>query len=244
MSQTQGDQARELSRRTVAAGAAWTVPVIAVGAAAPAMAASQNIIVIELDPLASCKFPGQSTEFNHAYDLVFTITAAEAGILCITDVFAPNNTPDEVEIFRVTPGGGPDNCRPILAGETTLSVIITAQNSANGTALFTYSFQGVAGIFTAVITNFPRARETCPDPLCLPHRRRLIARSQPLAGPPPDGLPRDAGGAPGHAIGHVRRQLVTTRARPAGTDRGDSGHPSRSPTARDPTVNERCGPIW
>lgn len=93
MSQTQGDQARELSRRTVAAGAAWTVPVIAVGAAAPAMAAAQNIIVIELDPLASCKFPGQSTEFNHAYDLVFTITAAEAGILCITDVFAPNNTP-------------------------------------------------------------------------------------------------------------------------------------------------------
>ena len=74
----------------------------------------------------------------------------------------PEQHPDEVEIFRVTPGGGPDNCRPILAGETTLSVIITAQNSANGTALFTYSFQGVAGIFTAVITNFPPCARELP----------------------------------------------------------------------------------
>jgi hypothetical protein len=40
MSQSQGIEARRLSRRTIATGAAWAVPVIAVGAAAPMAAAS------------------------------------------------------------------------------------------------------------------------------------------------------------------------------------------------------------
>ncbi len=40
MTRSQGIEVRRPSRRTVASGAAWAVPVIAVGAAAPAMAAS------------------------------------------------------------------------------------------------------------------------------------------------------------------------------------------------------------
>jgi hypothetical protein len=42
MSQSQGTEARRPSRRAIAAGAAWAVPVIAVGAAAPALAASHD----------------------------------------------------------------------------------------------------------------------------------------------------------------------------------------------------------
>jgi hypothetical protein len=44
MSQSQGIEARRLSRRTIATGAAWAVPVIAVGAAAPSMAASPGCV--------------------------------------------------------------------------------------------------------------------------------------------------------------------------------------------------------
>ena len=44
MSQLQGIEVRRPSRRTIATGAAWAVPVIAVGAAAPAMAASPNCV--------------------------------------------------------------------------------------------------------------------------------------------------------------------------------------------------------
>jgi hypothetical protein len=44
MSQSQGIEVRRVSRRTIAAGAAWAVPVIAVGAAAPAMAASGECV--------------------------------------------------------------------------------------------------------------------------------------------------------------------------------------------------------
>ena len=44
MSQSQGIEVRRPSRRTIATGAAWAVPVIAVGAAAPAMAASPNCV--------------------------------------------------------------------------------------------------------------------------------------------------------------------------------------------------------
>lgn len=161
MSHVQGTEVRRPSRRTIAAGAAWAVPVIVVGAAAPAMAASPNII-FELDPDVSCKFPGQSTEWNHGYSLAFTITATEAGVVCLTDISAPNNTAAEVEILQVIPGGGTDNCRPILPGETQIVVIIGAENSANGTAIFTYSFQGVTGTFTATITNFHPCERTLP----------------------------------------------------------------------------------
>ncbi len=43
MSQTQGIEVRRPSRRTIASGAAWAVPVIAVGAAAPVASASGNV---------------------------------------------------------------------------------------------------------------------------------------------------------------------------------------------------------
>jgi hypothetical protein len=44
MSQSQGIEVRRPSRRTIATGAAWAVPVIAVGAAAPLAAASPTCV--------------------------------------------------------------------------------------------------------------------------------------------------------------------------------------------------------
>jgi hypothetical protein len=117
------------------------------------MAASPPPIDFELDPDKSCKYPGQSVDgYEYGYDMFFTVTSTVAGTLCITDVSSPNNTPDEVDIISVTPGSG--NCTAIVAGENSIRIIVGAQNSANGTATFTYTFSAVAGTFTASITNF------------------------------------------------------------------------------------------
>lgn len=53
-----------LSRRTLAKGAAWAAPAIAVAAAAPAMAASKGPIYFTG---TACKLPGGSSDFKHGY---------------------------------------------------------------------------------------------------------------------------------------------------------------------------------
>ncbi len=59
-----------VSRRTVARGAAWAVPVVAVGAAAPAMAASKEFLTFTGN---ACKLPGNSDSVYKGY--VFELVA-------------------------------------------------------------------------------------------------------------------------------------------------------------------------
>ena len=158
MSQLQGIEVRRPSRRAIATGAAWAVPVIAVGAAAPSMAASPNEppVIVTLDPELSCKYPGQSIEgFEYGYRLVFRMTASVALLLSITDVSAPNNTGDEVQIIDID-NLGPAGLIALAAGvERIVAVTIGAQNSANGTGTFTmFDNLGNAGTFNVVISNF------------------------------------------------------------------------------------------
>lgn len=55
-----------ISRRTLAKGAAWAVPTVAVAAAAPAYAASKPEIEIDWGNSSACKIPGKS--MKHCYD--------------------------------------------------------------------------------------------------------------------------------------------------------------------------------
>ncbi len=101
MTRSQGTEVRRPSRRTVASGAAWAVPVIAVGAAAPAMAASPPdcLPTITLAP-GSFKCCDGKTTINGKKNmkLVFAVTD-RAGCLdadttvCNTDVVLANNQP-------------------------------------------------------------------------------------------------------------------------------------------------------
>lgn len=50
----------QTTRRTLVKGAAWSVPVVAMGSAAPAMAASQEVTFTNLG--AACKLPGASCQ--------------------------------------------------------------------------------------------------------------------------------------------------------------------------------------
>jgi hypothetical protein len=165
MSQSQGIGVGP-SRRTVAKGAAWAVPVIAVSAAAPALASSGGIIV-QFDPDASCKYPGQSTTFKWGYKLVFNVTVSEASTFCFTDVSAPNTDFGAVQVvsLQALQSGGldttpPEWCVNLIAGTNTLVATIEAENSANGTATFYWSVGEVTGTVLAEISNFP----PCKDP--------------------------------------------------------------------------------
>jgi hypothetical protein len=164
MSQSQGIGVGP-SRRTVAKGAAWAVPVIAVSAAAPALASSGGIIV-QFRPDLSCKYPGQSTNFTWGYKLVFTVTVSEAATFCFTEVSAPNTdfgNVDYVSLVNEATGDstdGPPWCVQLLPGENNLVATIEAENSANGTATFLWSLGEITGSTLAEISNFP----PCKDP--------------------------------------------------------------------------------
>ena len=69
-----------IDRRTVAKGAAWSVPVIAVGAAAPAMAVSSSTPTGEA--LGACKLPGASCNnvFTKGYAFLVTVNGVAAGM--------------------------------------------------------------------------------------------------------------------------------------------------------------------
>jgi hypothetical protein len=155
MSQSQGIEVRRPSRRTIASGAAWAVPVIAVGAAAPLAAASTNEppVVFELDPLLSCKYPGQSSDcFEFGYRLVFRVSSTLALLLFISSFTAPNG--DDISVLDVD-GGGPDAGVASNSTARNVAVIIGSANSANGTATITLTTQtGEVITRTVTISNF------------------------------------------------------------------------------------------
>lgn len=102
MSQSQGIEVRRPSRRTVATGAAWAVPVIAVGASAPAMAASPNQCVPEFSvvPEGSFKCCNTSTKNMKLRVLVTDVSQCleSDAAVCIEDVSVatPNDTIGDV----------------------------------------------------------------------------------------------------------------------------------------------------
>ena len=155
MSQSQGIEARRLSRRTIATGAAWAVPVIAVGAAAPLSSASPPPIVITPLPGASCKFPGQSTGFSWGYKMFFNINTSVAANFCVTGATVPGNTASQVKIVEVNGDTTNPYCLALVPGDNAMVIIVSSTNSANGTGTFTYTLDGeAAGTFTAEFGDF------------------------------------------------------------------------------------------
>ena len=82
---------RGITRRTVAKAMAWTVPVIAVAAAVPAYAASQNFLTARD---AACKLPGSSGGVFKGYALGFAAVNPTDDLVLITiDSLVLNGTP-------------------------------------------------------------------------------------------------------------------------------------------------------
>lgn len=135
------------SRRTLVSGAAWAVPVIAVGAAAPAMAASPPVIITQVAG-EGCKEPGGSehdgTKFG--YRFVMEATSAVADVLAATGCELPKAGAVTVEHAGEALGAGVP---------ARFIVKAYSEKSANGTGTMTFVFAGVAIVVAVSADDFP-----------------------------------------------------------------------------------------
>lgn len=122
----------QVSRRTLARGAAWTVPMVAVAVAAPAYAASQVFTPI-VDAGASCKCPGSgANNFNFKAVLAFSTSGSDDWKIHVTSwTFDGEEVPALPADTTLT--GGDGNVIVMVdktnsAAKHTVSVVYTAQN--------------------------------------------------------------------------------------------------------------------
>jgi hypothetical protein len=110
MSQSQGIEVRRPSRRTIASGAAWAVPVIAVGAAAPFAAASPPPCVPEFqivpDQSFKCCNAGKVKNMKLTVKVTDVSNCISAGSeICIVDVKIDAGGAKEIGSIVFEPGG-------------------------------------------------------------------------------------------------------------------------------------------
>lgn len=141
--QTTGQLPSKISRRTLAAGAAWSVPVIAVASAAPAYALSGGILTLTG---TACKLPGNSQSIykGYAFGLVVNNTMPVSVLVEITSVFRNSDNLGNVTVQRTNP----PTCTNLtdtftVPANTSYNAIIYTQganNSSNGTITVNYDY--------------------------------------------------------------------------------------------------------
>ena len=166
MSQSQGIEVRRPSRRAIATGAAWAVPVIAVGAAAPLAAASVTPCVPEfVTTQGSFKCCNGGPKKN--MKLVIKINDANnclndgQDIVCVTKVELANGQPIGQVVFG---GGGNSACTPV-GGTFTVYLLDTSSCTVN--INLTYSVNGGPAQVAALKSdNIPSGNTTgdCEPP--------------------------------------------------------------------------------
>lgn len=129
-----------VSRRTLIKGAAWSVPVVALGSAAPALALTEPIVP-EFQAGTFCKHPGNPKYYH--------------GVICFT-----NNTPDNilVTVDTLDINGTVRDATFSNAGQFVDTLLVFANqescfyldaglfdNSANGAAILSWSYEYPAG---------------------------------------------------------------------------------------------------
>ncbi|MEO5746847.1 MAG: hypothetical protein ABIQ61_02695 [Ornithinibacter sp.] len=143
-----------LTRRTVAKGAAWAVPVIAVVTPTHAMAASNGVVSFTGK---NCKLPGSSSVYNNGAVYLATIsnTTNAAITITIVDFTRGAETTTIVGVVKLStqPSGdlccvdltaGADDTFTVAANSTGTYAIITKDfgNSANNSVSLRYKVNG------------------------------------------------------------------------------------------------------
>ena len=155
MTNVRNDSTTGPARRTITKGAAWAVPVVAVGAAAPMAAASPCVVEITFNVAASCKCPG--TPSSYTLSFCATSRCAPAGtVIYITDVLTTTG-----KSLSLTPtGGDPYPIAVTVNGACSESYTFTGSgNSANYLEVH-YEIDGEAAIDDQV-PNPPQCT-SCP----------------------------------------------------------------------------------
>lgn len=146
---TEGTTRFGVSRRTLAKGAAWSVPAVAVAAAAPAYAKSGPAATLEY--VGACKFPGNScARANKGYAFAFDVTNTSQETVYLCDGADITVTQGDAILNALTHTGfGPTGCLEVAPGAT-------------GRAFFFFSGAGNSGNqnFTGTI-SIPWGHE-CP----------------------------------------------------------------------------------
>jgi hypothetical protein len=134
-----------VSRRAVARGAAWTVPLVAIGVAAPAFAASPGGPPATVNPDSSCKCPGGNQPFMYHLDVNFTTPTTDTWTITLTNV---------------TLDADPNTATPVLyagnftSGSGTITFKFSTTNSKSGYAVtISYTATDVTTNETFTVTN-------------------------------------------------------------------------------------------
>ena len=144
----EGEWPGRISRRTVAKGTAWAAPMIAVGVAAPAYAASQGILT---GNGAACKLPGNSQSLYKGYALGFSAHNPFGSSLIITITSLTLNGISLGDLRIINLDGCVDlgvNTFTISAGTDYPNLVVLTQGAGNsqaGTLAVTYTISGGPG---------------------------------------------------------------------------------------------------
>ena len=144
--QTAGRLPGGISRRTLAAGAAWSVPVIAVASAAPAYAASRPCIAPSVS-VEGCKYPGGSQPWDKSYraPITFRNNCQEELKVTITSVTWGGCGGAATDFAIVFAGGNVDGQAAVntqltipAGGTKSFHIFWRCNNSAQDDLTFTY----------------------------------------------------------------------------------------------------------
>jgi hypothetical protein len=140
----------QVSRRSVARGAAWSVPLVAVTVAAPAFASSGSSV--QVTSITVCQCEGQGTK---RYALTVTFDKTTAGPITVTNVVITEsgNTIENQTPSTASLGAG-------LGAKTSTFSFNRQSNGANGTFTVTYDAPGFTGLTYTTPGAIP-ATTTC-----------------------------------------------------------------------------------
>lgn len=135
-----------VSRRTIAKGAAWAVPAIVVASPAPALAASGPPATRQFSVLSGCKLPGNSNATFKGYAFAMTASNTTSGTVVITINSITLNGTDlgnalVVDLDTCTTLGGVNTVTlPANTTYTNLALVVSnSANSASGTVAVDYT---------------------------------------------------------------------------------------------------------
>lgn len=148
-------QRRGMSRRTMIAATAWSVPAIVVVASTPAMAATPGVVSFAG---VGCKHPGGSQPpFNKDYHFVLDIQNATLSNISVQlDSFLKNGVSSD---FSVGAGVVPVDSTPktitVPPGGGSYIVHLDGDDSSQASLTVNYTYDGVAGLAVGSATANP-----------------------------------------------------------------------------------------
>jgi hypothetical protein len=127
-------QSVKTGRRNVVRGAAWTIPVVAISATAPAFATSPT--PPNFGKLTACKIPGASGDLTKGYK--FTVPY--------------NGTLDQVTNLSLTLNGASKTTECLSADGSNLTFYVVSSSSADGSGTGTVQFTFGGQLYTQSFT--------------------------------------------------------------------------------------------